>query len=412
MPVNRQHRNQLLEMFRCALQRVRGDSSVAAYLSGCDLSTPVYLVAIGKAASAMAQGARRSLGEKIVRGLVITKDAHLDYTLRQDSRLTCMESGHPLPDERSLQAGAQLLRFLAEVPADASILFLLSGGTSSLLEVLPAGVSLKDLQRLNGWLLGSGLDIARMNAVRKSVSMIKGGRLSGYLGPQRVLALLISDVPGDDVATIGSGLLRSRPLEEIDMRTLPEWVADLCQRAHQGQTLSDVVAGQIEHHIVATNHDALQAVCGRARELGCPCTLHNQLLQGDAVKAGRDMAHLLRAGAAGIHVWGGETTVHLPQNPGRGGRNQSLALAAAIELQGVDDIYLLAAGSDGSDGPGEDAGALVDGATITRGRLQGLDAEMSLSAADAGTFLEASGDLVYTGPTGTNVMDIVIGLKV
>lgn len=402
----------LLEIFHAALRRVRGGGCVSDWLTANKIAPPVYLVAIGKAAAAMTQGALQTLGEKIVRGLVITKAGHLDYTLQKNATLTCIEAGHPLPDEGSLYAGAELLQFLAAVPVDVSILFLLSGGASSLVEVLPEAVSLDDLQRVNRWLLSSGLDISHMNSLRKSVSCIKAGRLLEYLGAQDIQVLLISDVPGDDVATIGSGLLLPQPVEKIDMHALPKWIVDLCGCAHDRSQVKENIVVHVDHHIVATNRDALQAACDKARALGYPCTLHDELLRGDAVDTGKRLAHAVRQGPLGIQVWGGETTVYLPETPGRGGRNQSLALSAAMELQGADGVFLLAAGSDGTDGPGEDAGALVDGDTIARGRLEGLDAEEFLAAADAGTFLEASGDLLHTGPTGSNVMDIVIGLKV
>jgi hydroxypyruvate reductase len=146
--------------------------------------------------------------------------------------------------------------------------------------------------------------------------------------------------------------------------------------------------------------------------LGYPASVHERLIQGDALQAGGRLADwLARQAPAGIHIWGGETTVTLPPQPGRGGRNQSLALAAAIRLAGNDQVAMLAAGTDGTDGPGQDAGGLVDGSSLARGAERGLDAQTSLEAADAGHFLHAAGDLLYTGPTGTNVMDLVLGLK-
>jgi hydroxypyruvate reductase len=419
------YRKQLLELMQAALRAVGGDTCVASYLTGLTslneskVASPVYMVAVGKAASAMAQGALQAWGERVVQGLVITKAAHLEYGLQQDSRLTCIEAGHPLPNEASLEAGDLLVSFLQQVPEEGFVLFLISGGTSSLVEMLPTGISLAELHRLNEWLLASGLEISQMNVIRKAVSCIKGGRLPAYMGQQQALALLISDVPGDDVATIGSGLLVASPAEKIRDSGLSGWITELLDKAASGQEgLCARPIGQrrverapIQQQIIATNAVAMQGVIEQAHALGHRCTVHEEALHGDALEMGRRVANILLHGDRGVHVWGGETTVQLPATPGHGGRNQSLALSAAIELQEQKGVYLLAVGTDGTDGPGEDAGALVDGDTLVRGRLQGLDATTCLRQADAGTFLAASGDLVHTGPTGTNVMDLVIGLK-
>jgi hydroxypyruvate reductase len=162
---------------------------------------------------------------------------------------------------------------------------------------------------------------------------------------------------------------------------------------------------------VASNSSTRLAAAGEAARRGYPVWRHDDEVTGDALEAGRRLASEIMQGPMGLHVWGGETTVRLPSHPGRGGRCQSLALSAAMQLEGHQHVYLLAAGTDGSDGPGEDAGALVDGATLSRGELSGYAAGHCLSMADAGRFLEGSGDLIHTGPTGTNVMDIMLGLK-
>jgi hydroxypyruvate reductase len=166
------------------------------------------------------------------------------------------------------------------------------------------------------------------------------------------------------------------------------------------------------HHIVASNRVAMEAIEKACKDRQQDVYLHSDFLGGEAADTGRELARfLLNEAEPGIHIWGGETTVRLPDEPGRGGRNQQLALAAAAMLKGNQKITLLAAGTDGSDGPTEDAGGIVDGDTVTRGQLSELDVETCLVGADAGTFLEAAGDLLYTGPTGTNVMDLVIAIK-
>jgi hydroxypyruvate reductase len=308
-------------------------------------------------------------------------------------------------------AGARLLAFLHDAPTEATMLFLISGGASSLVEVLPPAMSLAELQQVNRWLMGSGWDIHRMNVLRKRLSAIKGGRLAAWLKGQRTVQLLISDVPGDDPGDIGSGLLIPDDGAAVEGPSLPEWLHDLLRRIPPSPLPPPAAFAAVETHIVASLDQALSAAAAAAHRQGYQVWRDAQRLHGEAAATGRRLARTLIDGAPGIYLWGGETTMCLPAMPGRGGRNQHLALAAAEVLAGHDKVWLLAAGSDGSDGPGADAGALVDGGTVARGGLDGLDAADCLRRADAGSFLAASGDLINTGPTGTNVMDVVIGLK-
>lgn len=405
-------KSQLLECYRAGLERVRGEGVTRRWLDGFPGAAPVRLVAIGKAAEAMLDGAVAALGGRLAAALSITRHGYSGSEHCADVRIECRESGHPLPDAASLAAGARLLSFIAEAPARQQWVFLISGGTSSLVEVPAAGVSLQDLVALNDWLLGSGLDIAAMNRVRASVSRIKGGRLAAHLHGRGVACGLISDVPDDDPASIGSGLLvppsdGGLGLEDI---ALPEALRARLPAAPPAMAGKGDFAG-IDCRILARLDDALAAVVETARGQGLPVHRHPERLRGEAADTGRRLARELCAGPPGLHVWGGETRVRLPASPGRGGRSQHLALAAAIELAGHSDCLLLAAGTDGSDGPTDAAGALVDAWTVERGEIEGLDAQAALTAADAGSFLEASGDLIVTGPTGTNVMDLVIGWK-
>ncbi len=406
-----QHRSHLAEIFQAALARVEGAAAVAAWLGQHPLEGERRLVAIGKAAQSMADGAIRVLDERIVQALIISKQGHLDHALCNRRGWECIEAAHPVPDENSLYAGGRLLEFL-DGPDERPLLFLLSGGASSLVEAPVAGVDLDFIARCNGWLLASGLDIVQMNLIRKGLSRIKGGGLLAHLAGREVHALAISDVPGDRPAAIGSGLLVPEPelarqLEEIQ---LPEWLRERLQSGLEQRQAPPPQAPAVQ--IVANLEGARQAAAERARELGFAVFRHDEFLEGDAAEAGRRLAREVLDGPPGISIWGGETTVELPPQPGQGGRNQHLALAAATILAGSDHCYLLAAGTDGTDGPTDDAGALVDGQTLSRGELEGLDAAQALDAADSGRFLEASGDLIATGPTGTNVMDLVIGLKI
>lgn len=404
-------RDNLLAIYHAALQAVHGRTTVRQALQRHHMSGDVCVVAIGKAASAMFMGAHDALSGQIVDSLVITKQGYADAeVIANSARL--IEAGHPTPDQRTLDAGQALLNFIYTAPADAALLFLISGGASSLAERLADGVTLDDLQRVNQWLLASGLDIHTMNRVRKSLSLIKGGRLARELGGRKTLALLISDVPGDDPATIASGLLVADRFIDINqVIDLPPWITALMAGGVAAPSHDDAIFNNITLQIVATLDDAKQAAAASGRQLGYEVYQHAATLGGDAVLVARELATALLNGPAGLHIWGGETTLQLPPQPGRGGRNQHLALVAATELSGCDNLLFLAAGSDGSDGPTSDAGGLVDGATVARGRRAGLDLNETLARADAGTFLAASGDLVSTGPTGTNVMDLMLGVK-
>lgn len=405
--MSRHHQN-LLSIFNHALQAVNGRRCVAAALRESPLTGPVVVIAIGKAAVSMAQGAEEVLGEQITDGLVITRHGH-----GGPCRLPCLEAGHPVPDEKSLLAGQALLDCLARSPAGATFLFLISGGASALVEVLPEGIDAGDLARMNDWLLASGMDIARMNRVRKAVSRIKGGRLAHYLRGQAAVGLLISDVIGDDPAVIGSGLLAPSAPDIMGLADipLPGWFMSLTELAEPMPTAAATCFENIRLKVIANLNRACAAAADKADALGYDVFLHPDLFCCDAESTGRRLSSALMNGAEVLHIWGGESVVELPAQPGRGGRNQHLALSAAINLHGHAGCLLLAAGTDGSDGPTPDAGALVDGGTVARGEQAGLDARACLQAFDAGRFLEASGDLISTGPTGTNVMDIVLGLK-
>jgi hydroxypyruvate reductase len=397
-------REQLLDIYAAALRRVDGNAAVQQALAGRAFG-PCAAVAVGKAGAAMMGGAVARLQSDLRRGLVITKRGHGDPGQWRHHPVDLVESSHPVPDASSLAAGERLLGFLRDLPPDLPLLVLVSGGASALVEVPRQGVTLADLQRANAWLLASGLPIGEMNKVRKALSRIKGGGLLHYLGDRPVLGLLISDVPNDEPAVIGSGLLVPAPPGELP--PLPDWLAALTRGAGDEPPPPEPP----ELRLVATLGDALAAAAAAGEAAGLAVHRHPEFLEGEAAGRGRALAAQLLEAPPGLHLWGGETTVTLPARPGRGGRNQHLALAAAQLLEGRADILLLAAGTDGSDGPTEDAGGLVDGGTWQRALDEGLDPQQALQRADAGSVLAATGDLVHTGPTGTNVMDLVLALK-
>ncbi len=403
-------RAQVLEIFEAGVTRVKGFNAVVGFLNDKPLNGNYHLVAVGKAASSMALGAMSVLGSQINKGLVITKHDHTEDELRTFKNITCLESDHPVPGEASIAAGKALLSFVEAAPADAKFLVLYSGGASSLMEVLADGMSLSKLSELNKVLLSIGFDITQMNQVRRAISCIKGGRLANYINGRETVSLLISDVPGDDPAVIGSGALtyRNEDINEID---LPESITTILNGVQFTPIPDPSLFSNIETNVIATLEDAKLAADKRAKSLGFDVTVHTEFMEGDAEKKAVEICQLLVKAKPGIHIWGGETSLVLPDNPGRGGRNQHLAAVAARELQDNQDIVFLAAGTDGTDGPTPDAGGVVDGTTVAKGIKAGLDINNFLAAVDIGNYLEKTGDIVTTGPTGTNVMDLVIALK-
>jgi glycerate 2-kinase len=382
-------RQLLLELLQAGLAAVDGRRCTAASLKSLSSdhapATRYHVAAVGKASCAMALGAHDALGARLLRTLVIAKDGHLEAGVDRLPGIEVLESSHPVPDERSLRAGERLFDFVTAMPAEVVPVFLISGGASSLVDVLAPGYTLQDLRQLNAAGLASGEDIGEFNARRRKISKLKGGGVTALLRGRPALALFVSDVPGDDPAVIGSGILGPRAA------------------ARTGQP------DAVTRRIIARLEDAMRAVGERASDLRT--WISETRFSGDADRLAVRLTHELWLSEAQVCVWGGESVVRLPPQPGRGGRNQHLALAAARLIAGVDDLLFLAAGTDGTDGPTEEAGALVDGETCGRVMVSGLDVEQCLAGANSQPALAAAGDLVHTGPTGTNVGDLAVGLK-
>ena len=384
-------RELVLGLLRAGLSAVDGRRCVREALSKAAAAAaapgqahgPVWLAAVGKAAAAMTLGAHDALGERIARALVITRAGHVPPELGTLSGTEILNGAHPVPDARSLAAGQRLLEWVAALPPEVEPLFLISGGASSLAEVPLAGMTLADLERFTTEGLASGMAIAELNSQRIARSAIKGGKLTARLRGRRAQALFVSDVPGDDPSVIGSGLLGP---------------------ASPGPD-------RVRRTIVASVGQAVEAASAAGASLGLSVYAPAGRFDASAARVAARCAHELMLSAAQVCVWGGESTVQLPPHPGRGGRNQHLALYAAKLIAGHPELMLLAAGTDGTDGVTEDAGALVDADSCARAALAGLDVDQCLAQADSARALAASGDLVHTGPTGTNVGDLVIGLK-
>lgn len=396
------HRQRLLRWMDAALGAVDPAARVAAALQR---SAPerAFVLALGKAAARMAAGAERALGDHITGGMVIAPLPPESLPERWRFR----KGGHPVPDGNSLQAGQAMETALQDLEPGIPLLVLLSGGASALAELPVEGLALSDLQRVNRWLLGSGLDIHSVNAVRARFSRLKRGGLLRLAGARKVSALVISDVPGDRVADIASGPLSPQAINWPDIE-IPAWLARLHARLPVAPVFESAMPPDIR--LVACNADSLDAVEHRAGQENVPLVLR-ETLSGDAGNAGREVGRRLRGGPPGLYLFGGETSVRLPAAAGLGGRNQHLALAGALEISGDENLFLLAVDSDGIDGNTGDAGALVDGGTVGRIRDEELDPAACLAMADSNSALAAAGDVIQTGPTGTNVADIVIGLR-
>lgn len=376
-------RELLLTLLHAGIRQVEGRRCVRAALADFDTGgAPVWLAAVGKAAESMALGAHDALGPKIERALLIPRDAPASRDLEALSGLEVLLGSHPLPDERSLAAGGRLLAFVDGLPPHVLPVFLISGGSSSLVEVLESGATLRDLEELTRRSFSEGMAIGELNEKRTALSRIKGGRLAERLKGRPARALFVSDVPNDDPRVIGSGLMGPSPSGDA-----------------------------VERQVVASVDHAVAAVADAGARCGLTVRPPSGRFAGDAAKLAARFAHELLLSPTQLAVWGGESTVLLPPHPGRGGRNQHLALAAARLIAGHTELLLLAAGTDGVDGLTEDAGALVDSESCARLALAGVDVEQCLEQADSSRALAASGDLVHTGPTGTNVGDLVIGLK-
>jgi glycerate 2-kinase len=424
----------LADLYAAATAAAAPGPALSARLDRLDLdpSKRVWILALGKASMPMAQAATDSLrarGRAPAGGLVVPPaESASPHPL-----LHTVPGDHPEPGPRSFAAADALAAVAAKVgPAD-EVWVLLSGGTTSLIGAPEPGLSADDLTRLYSLLLGSGLDITAMNRIRKRFSRWGGGKLARALAPARVRVYIVSDVIGDDLASIGSGPCVPDPTSATEVRDLlqrvhlwpllPESARGLVRSAEAGTTAEtpkpgDQAFAHVTLELIVSNRLALEAAARRAAELGLTPEVVETPIAGEASAAGASVAAKLLYNCARdsipqrCTIWGGEATVTLGQGPtGLGGRSQELALAAARVLQGAPEgIALLAAGTDGRDGPTDAAGAIVDGGTWGSIMKAGRDPARDLATHDAYYALDAAGLLLRPGLTGTNVMDVVIGV--
>jgi glycerate 2-kinase len=408
-------RKQARAIFQAGLAAANPIDAVVRSLERHDFSrySNIYVVGAGKAGASMAQAAERVLGRSITAGLINVKDGHL-ARLR---RIELNQCGHPVPDERGVAGAARIADIAGAAGKDDLVLCLISGGASALLPLPASPITLQEKQQMTRLLLACGADIHELNAVRKHVSRIKGGQLARLAAPARVEALMLSDVIGDDLDTIGSGptapdastfayvaaILKKYALNDrIPPSIMERIAAGLRGEIAETPKPGDACFTRVRNSIVGSNRLALQAAARRARALGFRTTVLSSSIEGETREIARMHAAIARDSRPGVcMITGGETTVTL-KGSGLGGRNQEFVLAAAIDIAGLSDIVILSAGTDGSDGPTDAAGAIADGDTLRRNP----DAARYLAANDSYRYFESLGDLIITGPTNTNVMDI------
>ncbi len=382
----------------------------------------VLVLGCGKASGAMARAAEAVLGDRVAGGFVVVKDG---YTVPLQ-RVRLAEAGHPVPDERGLAAATRLLELAGSAGEDDLVLFLVSGGGSALTPAPAAPVTLAEKQQVTRLLLGAGATIGELNAVRKHLSRFKGGLLARAAWPATVLTLALSDVIGDPLDVIASGPTAPDPttfataLEVLERRRVrvrtPASVLDRLQAGLKGEVgetpkPGDRVFSRVTNLVIGNNALITNAAVAAAQRLGYRPHFLTRELQGEAREVARELIERARAlDPAACLVAGGETTVTV-KGRGKGGRCQEFALAAALELRPGDGFTVLAAGTDGTDGPTDAAGAIVDGETVGRGRAAGADPERALDDNDAHRFLRASGDLLVSGPTNTNLLDLYVLLR-
>jgi hydroxypyruvate reductase/glycerate 2-kinase len=389
----------------------------------------VIVIGFGKAACPMAKAIEDSLPDSLKAGIIITKYSHCNEYILE--RIKFFEAGHPIPDENGLKGTNAIIRLLENNAEHTLVVCLISGGGSALLVAPYEGITLSEKQKVTELLLKAGADIYELNTIRKHISNVKGGRLAEIAYPVRVISLILSDVIGDRLDVIASGPTAPdrttfqdalAVLEKYSLADkIPLSVLDILRRGSQGlipetPKENSIVFRTVENIIIGSNKKALEAAKTKARELNLHAEIISTEITGEARNIGKWLAKVAletRKNFRTSHhkplclISGGETTVTVKGN-GIGGRNMELALAFALEIEGIEGITLLSAGTDGTDGPTDAAGAIVNGETIRKAKFLGIEAEEYLKNNDSYHFFERIECLFVTGPTGTNVMDIQI----
>lgn len=386
----------------------------------------IYAIGAGKASAAMAVAVENILGKRLKGGIVCTKYGYVAHL----SKLELVEAGHPIPDEKSLLGAQKTLHKIKSCNPNDLVICLLSGGASAIWCLPADNITPEEKMQTTEILLASGANIHQINTVRKHISMIKGGRLAQAIHPTRMISLALSDVVGDKLTSIGSGPTVGDPttfqqaLEVVNKYNLrsriPPSVLEHLRAGVKGEIRETPEPEEpiFEHnieYIIGSNKLALQTAERTARWLGYNTFILSSEVTGEARLVGKELAGEIKniytnknpVAPPAVLLCGGETTVTVKGN-GKGGRNQELVLSAALKLNGLKNILVASVGTDGSDGPTDAAGAFADGNTVNRGKKLGLDADEHLERNNSYEYFDRLGDLIRTGPTGTNVMDIQV----
>jgi len=385
----------------------------------------IYVLGAGKAGAAMAKPIEELLGPRITAGLINVKYGHTSPLLQ---RIELNEAGHPIPDTNGARGARRMAEIAGSVLADDLLICLISGGASALLPIPIPPVTLTQTKQMTKLLLRCGANIHEMNTVRKHISAVQGGQLARRAYPANVLTLILSDVIGDDLDVIGSGPTVPDRSTFADARAVLEKykITDrvpaairerLDGNAAETPKPGDRVFQKVRNIIAGSNRMAVDAAARKARALKYHTLVLSTFIEGetrDVARVHAAIAREIRASGRPLKppaciISGGETTVTI-RGKGLGGRNQEFALAAAIDIDGMNDVLIFSAGTDGTDGPTDAAGAFADGQTVGQARKLGLDAAAFLADNDSYHFFEKAGGLVKTGPTGTNVADVRIVL--
>lgn len=384
----------------------------------------IYVVGAGKAGGLMAAALESILGDRLTGGVVNVKYGHTVPV----HRIELIEAGHPIPDDAGVQGAARIVRLLESLDEEDLVFCVLSGGGSALMPLPVAGITLEEKQAVTGHMLDCGATINQMNTVRKHISQMKGGHLARLASPATVISLILSDVIGDPLDVIASGPTVPDPSTFADCRaimtrhqlenTIPASVIRHMQEGEEGRNPEtpkpgDPVFKCVQNVLIATSRQALEAARTEAEHRGYHPLILSSSIDGETREIARVYAAIAREIRTSGHpvpppaciISGGETTVTI-RGKGKGGRNQEFVLAAAPGIGGLDQTVVFSAGTDGTDGPTDAAGAIADGLTIARAQQAGLDAESYLNENDAYHFFETLNDLIITGPTNTNVMDL------
>lgn len=404
-------RNDAEIIINSAIAAVMPEKAVQKVLEGRVFGGRVVMVAIGKAAYAMAAAAAASLGGRLSSGIAITKYFHAGEDIIPNTEVYC--AGHPIPDEKGIEATSRAIELVQGLSKDDTVVFLISGGGSALFE-LPV-VPLEELSDINAQLLKRGADIGEINTIRKRLSKVKGGRFAELCQPAKVLSIVLSDVLGDRLDVIASGpAAADTSTTSQAMEIAEKYKLEISKTAWEAlQSESPKALDNVETHITGSVSELCAAATEASRDLGYEIITLSHSLDCEAREAGSFLGsvakHYHGIGGKYAIISGGETIVHVTGN-GKGGRNQELALSAARQIEGLDGVVVASAGSDGTDGPTDAAGGIVDGETVSKLASLGINIHSVLLQNDSYSALKAAGSLLITGPTGTNVNDLYMAL--